>query len=47
MEKILLDAIRTEPMDYDDVTIADENKKERYEEYKSKDYTPTKHEYIE
>lgn len=47
LEKILLDAIRTEPIDYDDVTIADENKKERYEKYKSKDYTPTKHEYIE
>lgn len=47
LEKILLDAICTEPIDYDDVTIADENKKERYEKYKSKDYTPTKHEYIE
>lgn len=47
LEKILLDAISTEPIDYDDVTIADENKKERYEKYKSKDYTSTKHEYIE
>lgn len=47
LEKILLDAICTDPIDYDDVTIADENKKERYEKYKSKDYTPAKHEYIE
>lgn len=47
LEKILLDAICIEPIDYDDVTIVDENKKERYEKYKSKDYTPTKHEYIE
>lgn len=47
LEKILLDAICTKPIDYDDVTIANENKKERYEKYKSKDYTPTKHEYME
>ena len=47
LEKILLDAICTEPIDYDDVTIADENKKERYEKYKSKDYIPAKHEYTE
>lgn len=47
LEKILLDAICTEPIDYDDVTVADENKEERYEKYKSKDYTPTKHEYVE
>lgn len=47
LEKILLDAICTEPIDYDDVITVDENKKERYERYKSKDYTPTKHEYIE
>lgn len=47
LEKILLDAISTEPIDYYDVTVVDENKKERYKKYKSKDYTPTKHEYIE
>lgn len=47
LEKILLDAISTEPIDYDDVITVDENKKERYEKYKSKDYTPTKHEYME
>ena len=47
LEKILLDAICTEPIDYNDVTIVDENTKERYEKYKSKNYTPTKHEYIE
>lgn len=47
LEKILLDAISTESIDYDEITVADENKKERYEKYKSKDYTPMKHEYIE
>ena len=47
LEKILLDAICTEPISYDDVTTVDENKKERYEKYKAKDYTPAKHEYIE
>ena len=47
LEKILLDAICTEPIDYtnDDLTV-DSNKK-KYEKYKSKNYTPTKHEYIE
>lgn len=47
LEKILLDAICTEPVDYDYITAVDTNKKERYEKYKSKDYTPTKHEYME
>ena len=47
LEKILLDAVCTEPIDYtnDDLTV-DINKK-KYEKYKSKNYTPTKHEYIE
>lgn len=47
LEKILLDAICTEPIDYtnDDLTV-DSNKK-KYEKYKSKTYTPTKHEYVE
>ena len=47
LEKILLDAICTEPVDYtnDDLTV-DSNKK-KYEKYKSKNYTPTKHEYVE
>lgn len=47
LEKILLDAICTEPVDYDYITAVDTNKKERYEKYKSKNYTPTKHEYME
>lgn len=47
LEKILLDAICTEPIDYADVSDVDTTKKERYEKYKSKDYTPAKHEYIE
>lgn len=47
LEKILLDAICIEPVDYDVVSDVDTTKKERYEKYKSKDYTPTKHEYIE
>ena len=46
-KKMLCDAICTEPIDYtnDDLTV-DSNKK-KYEKYKSKNYTPTKHEYIE
>lgn len=47
LEKILLDAICTEPVNYDNITAVDTNKKERYEKYKSKNYTPTKHEYME
>lgn len=47
LEKILLDAICTDPIDYDEIAVNDENTKERYKKYKSKDYTPTKHEYIE
>ena len=47
LEKILLDAISIEPFDYVDLSVVDTNNKERYEKYKSKDYTPTKHEYIE
>lgn len=47
LEKILLDAICTGPIDYANVSDTDTTKKERYEKYKSKDYTPTKHEYME
>lgn len=47
LEKILLDAICTDPIDYDEIAVNDENTKERYKKYKSKDYTPKKHEYIE
>lgn len=44
LEKILLDAICTEPVNYDEVSDFDTVKNKKY---KSKDYTPTKHEYIE
>lgn len=46
LEKILLDAICTEPIDYDNVTDVTASKSEKYEKYKS-DYIPTKHEYME
>lgn len=46
LEKILLDAICTEPIDYDDVTDVTASENEKYEKYKS-NYKPTKHEYIE
>lgn len=46
LEKILLDAICTEPINYDDATDVNTTKIEKYEKYKS-NYTPTKHEYIE
>lgn len=46
LEKILLDAICTEPIDYDDIPDAETSKNEKYEKYKS-DYKPTKHEYTE
>lgn len=47
LEKILLDAICSEPVDYADTDKATNINKEKYEKYKSKDYIPTKHEYIE
>ena len=47
LEKILLDAICTEPVDYADTDKATNINKEKYEKYKSKDYIPNKHDYIE
>lgn len=47
LEKILLDAIYTEPVDYTNDDLISNNKKEKYEKYRSKNYTPTKHEYME
>ncbi len=47
LEKILLDAICTKPIDYANDNLIFNNKKEKYEKYKSKNYIPTKHEYIE
>ena len=44
LEKILQDAICTEPIDYESsATVSDEKKAK----YKSDNYTPTKHEYVE
>lgn len=47
LEKILLDAICTEPIDYSNSDAIMDSQKSKYEKYKSKNYTPTKHEYIE
>lgn len=44
LEKILLDAICTEPIDYADVSDTTASKNKKYEKYKS-DYTLAKHEY--
>ena len=47
LEKILLDAICTEPIDYTATDLKVDINKKKYKKYKSKNYTPTKHEYIE
>lgn len=47
LEKILNDAICTEPIEDSEEIEVTENKKEKYERYKTKDYKPTPHEYIE
>lgn len=47
LEKILLDAICTEPVEYANGDIESKDKTEKYKKYKSKNYTPTRHEYIE
>ena len=47
MEKMLLDSICIEPIEYTNSDIVSKDKTEKYEKYKSKNYTPTKHEYIE
>lgn len=44
LEEILKDAICTEPIDYSEERTVSDDKKEKY---KSDNYTPTKHEYIE
>ena len=44
LEEILKDAICTVPIDYSEERTVSEDKKEKY---KSDNYTPTKHEYIE
>lgn len=45
--KILLDAICIEPVEYVNGDIESKDKTDKYEKYKSKNYTATKHEYIE
>ena len=47
LEKILLDAICIEPVEYANGDIESKDKTDKYEKYKSKNYTPTKHEYME
>lgn len=47
LEKILLDAICIEPVEYANGDIESKDKTDKYEKYKLKNYTPTKHEYIE
>lgn len=48
LEKILLDAICTEPIDYsDDDDTANQTKNLKYRKYYTKEYKPTPHEYIE
>lgn len=47
LEKILLDAICIKPVDYVNDNIESKDKTDKYEKYKSKNYTLTKHEYME
>lgn len=47
LEKILNDAICTEPIEDIQTEIADTIKKEKYQKYKYKDYKPAPHEYVE
>lgn len=47
LDKILNDAICTEPIDYDGILSVSETTKEKYSKYQTDDYIPTKHKYIE
>lgn len=47
LEKILLDAICIEPVDYVNYNIESKDKTDKYKKYRSKNYTPIKHEYME
>ena len=47
LEKILLDAICIEPVEYANGDIESKDKTEKYKKYKSKNYTPIEHEYME
>lgn len=47
LEKILIDAICDEPVNYPNDKFMSQDNKEKYERYNSKEYIPTKHEYFE
>ena len=47
LEKILNDAICTEPIDDSEEIEIIESKKEKYEKYKKEDYKPAPHEYVD
>ena len=47
LEKILLDAICIEPVEYANGDIESKDKTDKYEKYTSKNYNPIKHEYVE
>ena len=47
LEKILLDAICIEPVEYANGDIVSKDKTDKYEKYTSKNYNPIKHEYVE
>lgn len=48
LEKILLDAISTDPIEDDDeIENDDQEKSAKYERYYTEDYKPTPHEYVE
>jgi cell filamentation protein len=47
LEMILSDAISETPVEYTDTGETKKNKSEKYQKYKSDDYVPEKHEYID
>lgn len=47
LEQILVDAICDEPIEYGDMVVASDANRDKYKKYKSNDYVPAKHEYIE
>lgn len=47
LEKILNDAVCTDPIEDSDEIEISESKKEKYEKYKKEDYKPAPHEYVE
>ena len=48
LEKILCDAISTEPIeDSDEIEVTTDDRSAKYEKYYTNDYRPTPHEYFE